>query len=84
VRSAPYGTDGSKRLVLLMGEKYRTGEDANTLARVKRLAAFAKGNFGMEQLDYRWATHDLMPPDGLPYIGLCVHVCTHSRVLRTL
>jgi hypothetical protein len=25
----------------------------------------------MEQLDYRWATHDLMPPDGLPYIGLC-------------
>ncbi len=53
-----------------MGEKYRTGEDSNTLARFRRLAAFAKGNFGMERLTHRWATHDLMPPDGLPYVGL--------------
>ena len=53
-----------------MGEKYRTGEDADTLARFRRLAAFGKGNWGLERLTHRWATHDLMPPDGLPYVGL--------------
>ena len=68
MRSTPY-KDGT-RLVLVMGEKYKTGEDADTAARFRRLAAWAKANFGLERLDYRWATHDLMPPDGLPYVGL--------------
>lgn len=70
---APGAGDGEQRLVLIMGEKYRTGEVAappeDPLSRFRRLAAFAAGNFGMRRLTYRWATHDLMPPDGLPYIG---------------
>ncbi len=77
VRSAPlrgaaaaeHGGD-DKRLVMLMGEKYRTGEDADTLARFRRLAAFMKAHWGVERFAYRWATHDLLPPDGIPYIGL--------------
>lgn len=53
-----------------MGQKYRTGEDADTLSRFRHLAAWGKANCGLERLSHRWATHDLMPPDGLPYVGL--------------
>ena len=71
VRSAPYdGGEPGKRLVMVMGQKYRTGEDADTLARFRHLAAWGKANMGLDRLTYRWATHDLMPPDGLPYVGL--------------
>ncbi len=39
------------------------------MSRFRRLAAFAAGNLNMRALTHRWATHDLMPPDELPYIG---------------
>lgn len=68
VRSTPY--EDGKRLVLVMGQKYRTGEDADTLARFHHLAAWGKANCGLDRLTHRWATHDLLTPDGLPYIGL--------------
>ncbi len=67
-RSAPVSVPG-KRLLIVVGEKYPTGTDSNTAARFDRLAAWAADTYGLQKVDYRWATQDLVPPDGLPFVG---------------
>ena len=68
LRSAPSGVAG-KRLLLVAGEKYRTGEAADSAERFVRLADWARSHYGMEEILFSWATQDLTPPDGLPFIG---------------
>ena len=53
--------------LLVGGESHKTGQ-ADAAERYARLEAWARERFGIEP-ELRWATHDHMPVDGLPYVG---------------
>ncbi len=53
--------------LLVGGESHKTGQ-ADAAERYARLEAWAGERFGIEP-ELRWATHDHMPVDGVPYVG---------------
>ena len=53
--------------LLVGGESHKTGQ-ADAAERYARLEAWARERFGIEP-ELRWATHDHMPADGVPYVG---------------
>lgn len=53
--------------LLVGGESHKTGQ-ADARERYERLEAWARERFGIEP-ELRWATQDLMPVDGVPYVG---------------
>jgi glycine/D-amino acid oxidase-like deaminating enzyme len=53
--------------LLVGGESHKTGQ-ADAAERYERLAAWAHERFGIEA-ELRWATHDQMPMDNVPYVG---------------
>jgi len=59
--------DGGE-LLLVGGESHKPGTrhsgDAYT-----QLEAWARQHFDIDSVEYRWATQDNMPVDGLPYVG---------------
>jgi len=66
LRSQSY-KDGE--IVLVGGEHHKTGSEKNTNGHYETLAAFAKENFKVENILYRWSTQDCMTADGVPYVG---------------
>lgn len=66
IRSHP-SPDGE--LLIVGGEGHKSGQGGDTEARYERLAAFARQHFAARSLEYRWSSQDLMPADGLPYVG---------------
>ena len=53
--------------LLVGGESHKTGQ-ADARERYERLSAWARDRFGLEP-QFRWATQDQMPVDGVPYVG---------------
>jgi glycine/D-amino acid oxidase-like deaminating enzyme len=53
--------------LLVGGESHKAGQ-ANAGERYDRLTRWARERFGLEP-ELRWATHDHMPVDGVPYVG---------------
>jgi glycine/D-amino acid oxidase-like deaminating enzyme/nitrite reductase/ring-hydroxylating ferredoxin subunit len=53
--------------LLVGGESHKTGQ-ADAAERYARLESWARERFGIEP-ELRWATHDHMPVDGVPYVG---------------
>ena len=66
VRSTP--AEGG-RVLIVGGEGHRPGEEQDTGARYRKLAAFMRERFGIEEPRWQWSTHDYVPLDHLPYIG---------------
>jgi glycine/D-amino acid oxidase-like deaminating enzyme len=56
-----------RRWLLVGGESHKTGE-SDPATRYERLGAWARGRFGVEP-ELRWATQDLVPVDGVPFVG---------------
>ena len=44
------------------------------------LAAWAQARFDVASVEYRWATHDTVSPDGLPYVGRLSPLSRHVLV----
>ena len=65
IRSHP---TGEGELLLLGGESHKTGQ-ADESERYRRLASWASASFEIEEFEYRWATQDAIPADGVPMIG---------------
>jgi glycine/D-amino acid oxidase-like deaminating enzyme/nitrite reductase/ring-hydroxylating ferredoxin subunit len=65
-------------LLMVGGESHKTGQ-ADTAERYRRLGAWASTTFEVESFEYRWATQDALPVDGVPMIGRLVPYS--SRVL---
>jgi Rieske Fe-S protein len=65
IRSHPFR---DSELVLVGGESHRTGE-SDPRERYRKLEEFARERFQVESVQYRWATQDNMPVDGVPYVG---------------
>ena len=66
IRTAPY-RDG-QRLLIVTGETFKPGAGGVT-ERFKRLAAWARERFGVNEIAYRWATQDNKTLDHVPYVG---------------
>jgi glycine/D-amino acid oxidase-like deaminating enzyme len=71
VRSVRSATDGARPLMLVGGESHPPGDDQGTdpEERYRRLEAYARQELGASDVTHRWAAHDLIPSDGVPFIG---------------
>ena len=68
-RSVRPAWDGDTQLVVVSGEKHRTGEGGDTAERYARLEAWAVQRLGMSEIRDRWSSQDCYPVDDLPLIG---------------
>jgi Rieske Fe-S protein len=79
IRAHPLG-DGE--LVIVGGEGHKTGQGGSTTDRYLRLEQFAREHWDVTAVEYRWASQDCQPADGLPYVGkvgpLARHLWTAS------
>ncbi len=67
VRTAPYGADG-QRLLIVTGEHFTPGT-GDTPARFDHLSAWAREHFPGVDLTLSWATQDIDPTDTVPMVG---------------
>ncbi|MEV6804240.1 FAD-dependent oxidoreductase [Streptomyces sp. NPDC051132] len=67
VRTAPYGPDG-QRLLVVTGEHFTPGT-GDPQAGFDRLAAWAREHFPGVSLDHAWATQDNESTDSVPLVG---------------
>ena len=65
IRLAP--ADGGE-LLMVGGESHKPGTRHSGEA-YAQLESWAREHFDVEGVEYRWATQDNMPVDGLPYVG---------------
>lgn len=68
-RSIRHVPDGDRRLLLVGGEGHKPGEKADTEEPYRNLASFAEERFGLTDFAYRWAAHDYVSVDHVPYVG---------------
>jgi glycine/D-amino acid oxidase-like deaminating enzyme len=64
--------------LLVGGESHKTGE-SDPARRYDRLCGWARERFGLEP-ELRWATQDLMPVDGVPFVGASDPLSRHVWV----
>ena len=74
VRGIP---DGDGALLLVSGEKHRTGEEPDTDRRYVTLMEWAAAHFPVGPVTHRWSTQDNYSLDGLPYIGQLTRSTDH-------
>jgi glycine/D-amino acid oxidase-like deaminating enzyme/nitrite reductase/ring-hydroxylating ferredoxin subunit len=74
VRATPYGSDA---LLIITGEKHKTGEERDTDDLVRTLQRWAEEHFPVVSHEYHWATQDNYSIDGLPYIGRYTRTSEH-------
>src|SRR4051794_18727100 len=60
-------TEAGERF-MLGGESHRPGQGGEA-ERFRRIEAWAREHFDVVSVDHRWATHDHIPNDQLPFIG---------------
>jgi glycine/D-amino acid oxidase-like deaminating enzyme/nitrite reductase/ring-hydroxylating ferredoxin subunit len=61
--------DGERLLLLVNGNGHKTGEEPHNQDRYLQLQEFIRSRFGLEEIAYRWSTHDYYTLDQVPYIG---------------
>ena len=66
VRSAHM--DGEE-VVILGGESHKVGQDPDTRERYAALEVWAREEFPVRSIDYRWSAQDFVPVDHVPFVG---------------
>jgi glycine/D-amino acid oxidase-like deaminating enzyme/nitrite reductase/ring-hydroxylating ferredoxin subunit len=66
VRSARM--DGEE-VVILGGESHKVGQDPDTRERYAALESWAREQFPIRSIDYRWSAQDYVPVDHVPFVG---------------
>ena len=74
IRGIPYE---GEELLMVGGEGHTTGEDDDTRERYDALEAFAREHWAVREVTHRWSAHDLMPADGVPYVGRYTPISKH-------
>lgn len=77
IRTTPY-QDGL--LLIVGGEGHKTGSIVNTEEKYQKLEAYACTRFGIDKIDYRWSTQDMVSFDKLPFIGKLTPANNHIYV----
>ncbi len=67
LRSQPYNNG---EIVLFAGEHHKTGHGEDTNLHYQNLYNFARDNFNVRNVPYKWSTQDYMTLDGVPYVGV--------------
>ena len=60
--------DGEE-VVIVGGESHKVGQDPDTRERHAALEAWARSEFPVRSVDYRWSAQDYMPADHVPFVG---------------
>ena len=68
-RSIRTARDGERLLLIVNGNGHKTGEEPHNQNRYLQLQEFIRSRFGLEEIAYRWSTHDYYTLDQVPYIG---------------
>lgn len=68
-RSIRYTPVNGEQLLIIGGEKHKTGQGIDTMKHYEALEAFAEEVFGIKDYAYRWSAQDLITVDNLPFIG---------------
>lgn len=68
LRTAP-SPDGDTDVLLVGGESHKTGQGGDTVARYRRLVAWADEHFGVRSVTHRFMTEDFTTPDAVPFAG---------------
>jgi glycine/D-amino acid oxidase-like deaminating enzyme/nitrite reductase/ring-hydroxylating ferredoxin subunit len=63
LRPAPAGR------LIVGGEGHKTGHETDTRRHYAALESWARENFDVESIDYRWSAQDHHTVDGYPYVG---------------
>lgn len=66
VRSTPY--EGGE-LLIIGGEHHKTGQGEDMNQHYINIKKFAMDTFTVEDIPWRWSTHDYGTPDSIPYVG---------------
>lgn len=61
--------NGNEELIIIVGERHKTGQGECTSKHYENMIKFAKETFNVEDIPYRWSAQDCMTMDGIPYIG---------------
>ncbi len=77
IRTTPY-QEGI--LLIVGGGSHKTGSTSNTEEKYEKLEAYARSHFGVERIDYRWSTQDMVSFDKLPFIGKLTPLNEHIYV----
>jgi Rieske Fe-S protein len=64
----PATVDGTTYLVVC-GEGHPAGDERDARTYLDALERWARRHFAVRSVDHRWAAHDQMPADQLPFIG---------------
>lgn len=67
-RSVRTRVAGRDDLLIVSGEGHRTGH-GNGSERYARLRRYAREQFDVEEIPYRWSTQDYSTPDRIPFVG---------------
>lgn len=78
MRTTP--TDSGRLLLMMGGEGHKVGGANDTPERYQNLANDLKADFGIDTIDYRWSSQDMVSFDKLPYIGRLTPVSNHTYV----
>nr|WP_239549224.1 FAD-dependent oxidoreductase [Scopulibacillus daqui] len=69
----------NEEMILIGGERHKTGQGIDTLEHYKALESFGQDVFGLKETKYRWSAQDLTTLDKVPYIG---HITSrHPNIL---
>lgn len=60
---------GSEEFLLVIGQPHKVGQAEDNAGRIRNLENFAKANFSINEVVYRWGGQHYRPADLLPYIG---------------
>jgi hypothetical protein len=69
VRSLRAASTASGPIAIIGGEGHHVGDESAKPARWNALADWALHHFGPIEVTHRWATHDLVPSDHVPFVG---------------
>ena len=58
-----------KNYVMVIGDKYKTGQGGDTNEYVQKLGEYLRRHFDVAKLTHTWGGQQYRPADGLPYIG---------------
>jgi glycine/D-amino acid oxidase-like deaminating enzyme/nitrite reductase/ring-hydroxylating ferredoxin subunit len=59
---------GDEEILIVGGESHKPGT-GDPSERFRTLERYARERFPVRSIEYRWAAHDHIPIDGLPYVG---------------
>jgi glycine/D-amino acid oxidase-like deaminating enzyme/nitrite reductase/ring-hydroxylating ferredoxin subunit len=67
IRNNPYDEGGE--ILMIGGENHKTGQGGDTSEHYRRLEEWARSNFDIQSIEFRWSTQDNNTLDRVPYIG---------------